>query len=69
MKSTKPGDFNKKDHPVGKHFNLTGQELSDLIAIAIEKVVPEGDTILRRKRESYWIEAYDAVSFGANSRD
>ena len=54
---------------MGKHFNLPGHELSDLTAIAIEKVVPEGDTILRRKRESYWIEAYDAVSFGANSRD
>ena len=54
---------------MGKHFNLPGHQKSDLIAVAIEKVVPEGDTILRRKRESYWIEAYDAVSFGANSRD
>ena len=58
------------NHPTGRHFNGPGHDVTDLIAIAIEKVLPEGDTILRKRREAYWInQGYDSVSFGANTRE
>ena len=35
----------------------------------IERVLPMGDDQLRKIRESYWINQYDSVSYGANTRD
>ena len=57
------------NHPVAKHFTLPGHSITDLLAVAIEKVLPERDTALRKHRESLWINNYNAVSFGANSKD
>ena len=58
----------KKDHPVGNHFNMRGHNLSDMIPVAIEQVLPRNDTTLRRTRERLWIRRYEAIEFGANSR-
>ena len=57
------------NHPVGQHFNLPGHDVTDLIPLPIEKVFPEGDHQLRKQREKYWIQQYDAVCNGANSRE
>ena len=57
------------DHPIGFHFNKEGHDITDMIPLPIEKVFPEGDDLLRKRREKVWIHAYDAVSYGANSRE
>ena len=54
--------------PIGKHFNLRGHSVEDFQAIAIEKVLPENNNMLRKQREKLWINRYDSVQFGANSR-
>ena len=59
----------KLDHPIGEHFNRKGHKVTDLLPIAFERVLPKGDTLLRKRREKFWINQYDAVTFGANSRD
>ena len=35
----------------------------------IEKVLPLGNDQLRKIRESYWINQYDSISYGANTRE
>ena len=57
------------NQPVGLHFSQKGHSIEDMIAIAIEKVMPLGDHLLRKCREKYWINNCDSVSFGANKRD
>ena len=61
----------KMDHPVGAHFNQVGlrHSVTDLIPLAIERVVPKHDTALRKRREHFWINNYMATSLGANRRD
>ena len=59
----------KENKPVGVHFNMKGHSIEDLRAVAIEKVLPLNDDLLRKRRESMWINRYDSVSFGANTRD
>ena len=61
----------KMDHPVGAHFNQVGlrHSVTDLIPLAIERVVPKHDTALRKRREHFWINNYRATSLGANRRD
>ena len=59
----------KLDHPVGRHFNQGIHSVTDLCPTAIEKVHPEGNTLLRRRREKLWINRYDAVAYGANTRE
>ena len=61
----------KKDHPVAKHFATGhGKDPVDYLhPVAIERVLPVGNTQLRKRRESYWINKYEAVRFGANTRD
>ena len=63
-------DAIKKDgvKPCGKHFNLPGHSEANLSAIAIEQVLPKNDTLLRRRRENHWINIYQSVNVGANSR-
>ena len=39
-----------------------------LEVIGIERVLPRGNDTLRKVRESYWINEYDSVTFGANTR-
>ena len=58
----------KLNHPTGAHFNSPGHQISDLLAIPIERVLPLGDDILRKCRESYWINLYDSSSYGGNIR-
>ena len=58
----------KKDNPVGNHFNKPGHSVADLLPVAIERVLPKGNHLLRKTRESYWINQYDSVTFGANIR-
>ena len=59
----------KINHPTGAHFNSRGHQLSDILGIAIERVLPKDDHMLRKCRESYWINQYDSTSFGGNIRD
>ena len=61
----------KVNHPIGKHF-ATGHgknPVADLQPIGIERVLPRDKTQLRKRRESHWINNYDSVSYGANTRD
>ena len=61
----------KTDHPVGAHFNQEGvrHHVTDLIAVAIERVLPKNNTFLRKQREHLWIDRTDATTFGSNKRD
>ena len=40
-----------------------------LTITAIERVFPLKNDLLRKRRESHWINVYDSVKFGANTRD
>ena len=63
---------NKVDTAIGNHFNLPGHSIADLVVEGIEKVIskdPKRIEELRKIRESYWINKYDAVRYGANVRD
>ena len=58
------------NHPIGHHFNQEGHDITDMIPLTIEKVYPEGNDLLCKRREKLWILRYDAVNFeGANSRE
>ena len=61
----------KTDHPVGAHFNQEGiqHDVTDLVAVAIERVLPRNNTALRKQREHLWINRYDSTTFGSNKRD
>ena len=37
-------------------------------AIAFEQVFPKDQPIIRKERESWWINKYQAIEHGANSR-
>ena len=54
--------------PCGKHFNLPGHSHLNMSLIAFEHVLPKEDTLLRKRRETYWINLYQSVEHGANSR-
>ena len=54
--------------PCGKHFSLPGHSEVNMSAIGIENVLPKEDNLLRKKRENHWINLYQSVIFGANSR-
>ena len=64
------GDATRRDEtkPCGKHFSSPGHSEEDMSAIAIEQVLPKDDTLLRKRRETHWINLYQSVDFGANSR-
>ena len=64
------GYANRRDdqNPVGRHFSLPGHDARDIQIFGIEEVTPKNDDMLRKRRESYWIHKYDAVSQGANTR-
>ena len=59
---------NARAKPVPEHLNLPGHTLANVIFIGIEKVVPTGDTFLRKQRESMYIGRGNAVHNGANRR-
>ena len=57
---------------IGAHFNLRGHSIADLVVIAIEKINlrdPKKRDGMRKVRESLWINRYDAVQFGSNTRE
>ena len=58
----------KLDHPIGEHFNSPGHHYTDMLPIAIEQILPKGDTMLRRQRERLWIVRYNAKDGGANRK-
>ena len=58
----------EKDTPVANHFNLAGHTVADMIAVPIEKVMPEGNKILRLTRERLWMRRYQCVENGGNRR-
>ena len=59
----------KLDQPVAAHFNQPGHVVSDLLSIAIERVLPLNNTTLRRQREHLWIDRTDSTTYGANRRE
>ena len=64
-------DAENKDQnkPCGRHFSLPGHDhKNNMSIVAIEKVYPENDTLLRRRREQFWIKSYNSVNSGANKR-
>ena len=67
------GYINRKvlNHPIGLHFNQRGHDKNgaDLLPIPIERVLPMEDHSLRRRREKVWIQKYDAIMYGANSKE
>ena len=58
----------KINQPVGEHFNSKGHNVSDMLPVIIEQVTPLQDHFLRRRREKVWINTYQAIDYGANSR-
>ena len=59
----------KENQPIGAHFNRPGHTLADLVVEGIERVLPKGNDALRKIRESYYINEYNATKYGANVRD
>ena len=59
---------NEQDKATGKHFNLPGHSELNMSLISFEQVFPKEDTLLRKRRESYWINLYHSLEHGANSR-
>ena len=61
---------NKKENQVaGHHFNLPGHSIADLEVVGIERVLPRKNDIIRKSRESYWINEYESTVFGFNRRN
>ena len=58
----------KENNAIGIHFNSAGHDITDMEPLPIEQIDKE-DTDIRRQREKIWIQRYDAVSFGGNSRE
>ena len=56
------------EQPTGVHFSQNGHDARDMLAVAIEEVIPKNDIRILEQREKYWIMKYEAVEFGANSR-
>ena len=54
--------------PCGEHFNKPGHSESDMVIVVIEQVLPKQDTLLRKRRETFWINQYQSVDYGANLR-
>ena len=56
------------DQPAGVHFSQPGHDARNMIAIAIEEVIPKDKPEILIQREKVWIRRYDAVDYGANTR-
>ena len=53
--------------PTGEHFNSKGHSIADLTVQGIEHI-KSSDPFIRKTREAFWIQKYDATRFGSNSR-
>ena len=58
----------KLNEPAGEHFTKRGHTTMDMCFTPIERVLPSGDKTLRLARERLWIRAYDATTYGKNTR-
>ena len=54
--------------PCGIHFSKPGHSVQDTQAIAFEQAFRKDQPIFWKERESYWINKYQAIEHGANSR-
>ena len=59
----------KTNQVTGHHFNMPGHTEADLQVVGIERVLPLGDPLIRKSRESYWINQYFSTKYGQNKRD
>ena len=57
-----------KAKPCGLHFSLPGHTENNMSIIGIESVFPKNCTLLRRRRERFWIKTYNSVHTGANTK-
>ena len=57
-----------KAKPCGLHFSLPGHTENNMSIIGIESVFPKNCTLLRRRRERFWIKTYNSVHSGANTK-
>ena len=62
--------IDRHEMPAGEHFSKKNHTTMDMIFLPLERVLPQGDDILRKTRETVWIRNYnyDATTFGKNSR-
>ena len=58
-------------HSVGRHFAKGHGKNPEayLEVTGIEQVFPKKNELLLLRRESYWIDQYDSIKFGANTRE
>ena len=56
------------DQPTGIHFSQPGHDARNMLAIAIEEVIPKDKPEILIQREKVWIRRYDAIDYGANTR-
>ena len=56
---------------MGRHFHKGHGKKPEayLRVVGIEKVRPEKNDLLRKTRESRWINLYHSTRFGANKKD
>ena len=59
---------NNQETPAGCHFNTAGHKVTDMIMIPFERVRPANNPNTRKCREKYWINRYQAVTYGANKQ-
>ena len=60
---------NETNKPTGEHFTQPGHKTSDMTCTVIEQVLPANDPFLRKRREKWWINKYQAVEHGANTQE
>ena len=58
---------NKSNNTIGNHFNGPGHKLANMNILAIEKVFNLGEPIIK-KRESLWINRFEAEHRGLNKQ-
>ena len=56
------------DTASGSHFNLPGHSEADMVPTILEQVYPKNDEFLRLTREKYWINNYQAIDYGSNTK-
>ena len=57
-----------RETPAGLHFNLAGHNATDMMLLPFERVRPANNPHVRKCREKYWINGYNAVLHGHNKQ-
>ena len=57
-----------RETPAGLHFNLAGHNATDMMLLPFERVRPANNPHVRKCREKYWINCYNAVLHGHNKQ-